>query len=201
MAKIILKRNDNFKYKHVRFDADELENINRVLQDAPHKYQIISELETACDFAMGRQSVRANRSKRLAKLQAAASDFEKTLHEIQEFSYDYFSIDGQKNDIAATASKIRPDLIRLESLLASKKVFMRNGAGRQHSERALVLTRAVKSVFESFELPVSIDQAGMFFQILCACLEAIKPLCADKTLPDRDPARLIKKVLYETNQK
>ena len=201
MAKIVSIKRDIGRFYRVRFTADEIEALRLAFRGLPEPETLIEEVRFACDCAMGKQPDRANRTKRLEKLHAAVADFEGTLHEVQEFALDHLQIEGRKNEIAATASQILSHLIRLESLLDSRKTFKRFHAGRRHNERALVLARGVRRVFERFELPVSADRAGLYHQALCITLAAIQTLCKDDILPASDPSRLIKQVMDETCQK
>jgi len=199
MATRVLKKRGIARFYQVRFTADEAGSLRLAFHGLPDPETLIEEIRLACDCAMGNQPDFKNRNKRLVKMHAAVVDFYETLREIQNFAYDNLQVEGRKNEIAATASQILPHLSRLQSLLGSTVGFYTPSVGRKQNERALVLARAVKSTFERFSLPVSRDKAGPFFEVLCICLKAIRPLCADGgALPTNDPSRLIKTILDET---
>ena len=148
-------------------------------------------------LALGTLPNRANRKKRLEKMHAAVVEFSSVLDDIQEFAYDFFQVDGRRNEVASSASKIKADIYKLESLLASKKIFMQTCGGRPQNERALKLARYVKLAFEENNLKVVSNQAGAYYKALVTCLDALQTILPNEHLPCEDPSRIVKSTLKD----
>jgi hypothetical protein len=188
MGKIqTVKDTTGTRFKRFFFSYDELEHLGVYLEsllDEKAKAAFINELALACAEAFSRKPDRSNRKRRLQNFLKQAGDIQQIMDELQEFCGDNLSY---SEDIYKSATRLKIEAQRLESMLDSAKTFCKFKPGAIAGKQADV-ARGVKTAFEIVGLPLSKSPDSLFTAILSICLSACQ-------LKSDDPKRMVDKTL------
>jgi len=193
---------DVLKGVFFEFDDDEreeiIDNINALCPSNKIDVEsFIREIETACNLANAREPKRKRKNEQLDQLIKKIHSFNATIDDIKNFSEDNFQHDSFPDEVYLTASKMSEHLVRLESLLESKKKMLSkkfSTPGRSKNDTTIAVGRGVKDVFEHFKLHISKSDTGLFVTIFLLCLNALE-------FHYKDIGRILLHVFDETSEK
>lgn len=199
------------------FSKEDIANLVQMLRGnlGAHRgkaAEIIIELERACDESRGRPADPAFRRERLEEYYLQISKLAPALIKLMGFirhNLDPMSDNEDLFEAYKLAGSAHGEIRRLQDWLSTtlgieefpsgrikaKTRFPKGNPG--HSQCAIDLARSLKYIFDHFGLRTT--KRGLFSEVLCACLEAIRPVVPDSVrLPTKDPSRLIDKILKES---